>query len=38
MKLDIKNDFSSMSMLQDFASNYELKNEKQTQEFVRWQK
>jgi hypothetical protein len=36
MKLDIKNDFSSMSMLQDFASNYEFKNEKQTQEFVKW--
>ncbi len=34
MKLDIKNDFSSMSMLQDFASDYEFKNEKQTQEFV----
>jgi len=35
MKLDIKNDFSTMSMLQDFASEYEFKNEKQTQEFVR---
>lgn len=35
MKLDIKNDFSSMSMLQDFASEYEFENEKQTQEFVR---
>ncbi|TDO94163.1 SEC-C motif-containing protein [Halanaerobium saccharolyticum] len=35
MKLDIKNDFSSMSMLQDFAIDYEFKNEKQTQEFVK---
>ena len=35
MMLDIKNDFSSMSMLQDFSSNYEFENEKQTDEFVR---
>ena len=35
MKLDIKNDFSTMSMLQDFAIDYEFKNEAQTQEFVR---
>lgn len=34
MMLDIKNDFSSMSMLQDFASRYEFKNDKQTDEFV----
>jgi len=35
MKLDIKNDFSSMSMLQDFAIDYEFENEKQTQKFVK---
>ena len=34
MMLDIKNDFSSMSILQDFASRYEFKNDKQTDEFV----
>jgi hypothetical protein len=35
MMMDIKNDFSTISMLQDFSSNYEFKNEKQTDEFVR---
>ncbi len=35
MMMDIKNDFSTISMLQDFASDYEFKNEKQTDEFVR---
>ncbi|RAK12533.1 SEC-C motif-containing protein [Halanaerobium saccharolyticum] len=35
MKLDIKNDFSTMSMLQDFAIDYEFENEKQTQKFVK---
>lgn len=34
MMIDIKNDFSSMSMLQDFASSYEFENDKQTDEFV----
>ena len=35
MMLDIKNDFSSMAMLQDFADRYEFSDEAQTQEFVR---
>lgn len=35
MMMDIKNDLSSMSMLQDFASDYDFKNDKQTDEFVR---
>lgn len=35
MMLDIKNDFSSMAMLQDFADRYEFSDEAQTQEFMR---
>ena len=32
--MDIKNDFSTISILQDFTSDYEFKNEKQSDNFV----
>ncbi|MFW5737102.1 MAG: YecA family protein [Halanaerobium sp.] len=35
MMLDIKNDLSSIKILQDFANKYEFESEEQSQEFVR---